>query len=208
MIINDKRLSGYINCLVISVKLFLYLFSISGVFGANCYLTQSVLFEYFTCDALLYPSSDLFVKLIVNLFTDLLSDIHSSDEDEEEISLDRRLWPSSEGYNNVFVSENENCDHYCACYGQHLLTSLEKVLEKSSTGNIHKTIETITEQCNRLIAIQTEAYNGFFIRQRSTVRLNLIIEFLRITKSLQGIQLEQLPQQWASHYQNKIIRLI
>ncbi|CAF0858419.1 unnamed protein product [Rotaria sordida] len=180
LIINDKRLSG--------------------VFGANCYLTQNVLFEYFTCDALLYPSSDLFVNLIVNLFNDLLNDIHSNDEDEEEINFDRRLWPSSEGYNNVFVSENESCDHYCACYGQHLLSSLEKILEKSSTININKTIDMIRDQCNRLIDIQIEAFNRFFIRQRSTVRLNLMIEFLRVTKSIQGIKLEQLPQQWTSHH--------
>ncbi|CAF4460853.1 unnamed protein product, partial [Rotaria sp. Silwood2] len=180
LIINDKRLSG--------------------VFGANCYLTQNVLFEYFTNDALLYSSSDLFINLIVNLFNDLLSDIHSSDEDEEEICLDRRLWPSSEGYNNVFVCENESCDHYCACYGQHLLSSLEKILEKSSIININKTIDIIRDQCNRLIDIQTEAFNRFFIRQRSTVRLNLMIEFLRVTNSLQDIKLEQLPQQWTSDH--------
>ncbi|CAF4999114.1 unnamed protein product [Rotaria sp. Silwood1] len=106
LIINDKRLSG--------------------VFGANCYLIQNVLFEYFTNDALLCLLNNLFINLIVNLFIDLLSDIHSSDEDEEEISFDRRLWPSSKGYNNVFVSENESYDHYCACYGQHLLSSLKK----------------------------------------------------------------------------------
>ncbi|CAM4851626.1 unnamed protein product, partial [Rotaria magnacalcarata] len=61
-------------------------------------------------------------------------------------------------------------------------------------------IAMIRDQCNRLIDIQTEAYNRFLIRQRSTVRLNLMIEFLRITYSLQGIQLEKLPQQWTSHY--------
>ncbi|CAF5029083.1 unnamed protein product, partial [Rotaria sp. Silwood1] len=71
LIINDKRLSG--------------------VFGANCYLTQNVLVEYFTNDALLCLSNDLFINLIVNLFNHLLSDIHSSDEDEEEITLNRRL---------------------------------------------------------------------------------------------------------------------
>ncbi len=192
MVINDKRLSG--------------------VFGANCYLTQNVLFEYFISDALLYPSSDLFINLIVNLFNDLLNDIHSNDEDEEEeeeISLDRRLWPSSEGYNNVFVSENESCDHYCACYGQHLLSSLENILEKSSTTiNINKTIEIIRDQCNRLIDIQLEAYQRFYIRQRSTIRLKLMIEFLRVTKSLQGVQLEQLPQPWICDNQDKIIPLI
>ncbi|CAF3828819.1 unnamed protein product, partial [Rotaria sp. Silwood1] len=88
LIINDKRLSG--------------------VFGGNCCLTQNVLFEYFTNDALLCSLNNLFINLIVNLFIDLLSDIHSSDKDEEEISFDRRLWPSSEGYDNVFVSENES----------------------------------------------------------------------------------------------------
>jgi hypothetical protein len=192
LIINDKRLSG--------------------VFGANCYLTQNVLFEYFTSDVLLYPSSDLFVNLIVNLFNDLLNDIHSNDDcdnDDEEINLDRRLWPSSEGYNNVFVSENESCDHYCACYGQHLLSSLEKILEKSSiTININKTIEIIHDQCNRLIEIQSEAYQRFFIRQRSTIRLKLMIEFLRVTKSLKGVKLDQLPQSWLCDNQDKIIPLI
>jgi len=191
LIINDKRLSG--------------------VFGANCYLTQNVLFEYFISDALLYPSRDLFINLIVNLFNDLLNDIHSNDEDEEEeeISLDRRLWPSSEGYNNVFVSENESCDHYCACHGQHLLSSLENILEKSATTiNINKTIEIIRDQCNRLIDIQLEAYQRFYIRQRSTIRLKLMIEFLRVTKSLQGVKLEQLPQPWICDNQDKIIPLI
>ena len=33
----------------------------------------------------------------------------------------------AEGYNNVFVSQTDGCDHYCACYGQHLFTSLEKL---------------------------------------------------------------------------------
>ena len=192
MIINDKRLTG--------------------VFGANCYLTQNVLFEYFISDALLYPSSDLFVNLIVNLFNDLLSDIHSSDDDGqegEELSLDRRLWPSSEGYNNVFVSENESCDHYCACYGQHLLEALEKILEKSSiTTDLNKTIEMIRGQCNRLIEIQSEAYQRFFIRQRSTIRLKLMIEFLRVTKSLQGVKLDQLPQPWLCDNQDKAVPLI
>jgi hypothetical protein len=54
---------------------------ILGVFDGNYYLIQNVLFEYFTSDALLYPSNDLFVNLIVNL----LSNIYSTDEDEEEI---------------------------------------------------------------------------------------------------------------------------
>jgi hypothetical protein len=177
LIINDQRLSG--------------------VFGANSYLTQNVLFEYFTSDALLYPTSDLFVNLIVKLFIDLLNDIHSNDEDKEEINFDRRLWPSSEGYNNVFVSENESCDYYCACYGQHLLSSLEQIIEKSSTIiNLNKTIDMIRDQCNRLIDIQLEAYQRFYIRQRSTIRLKLMIQFLRVTKSLQGVKLEQLPQPW------------
>jgi len=189
LIIDDKRLTG--------------------VFGANCYLTQNVLFEYFISDALLYPSSDLFINLIVNLFNDLLSDIHSSDEDEEDLSLDRRLWPSSEGYNNVFVSENESCDHYCACYGQHLLYALEKILEKSSiTINLNKIIEMIRDQCNRLIELQSEAYQRFFIRQRSTIRLKLMIEFLRVTKSLEGVKLDQLPQSWICDNQDRIIPLI
>jgi hypothetical protein len=108
----------------------------------------------------------------------------------------------------VFVSQNESCDHYCACYGQHLLSSLEKILEKSSGGNLSKTIEIIRDQCNRLIEIQCEAYERFFIRQRSTVRLNLMIEFLRVTKSLEGVKLEQLPQQWTCDNQNKTIPLI
>lgn len=167
---------------------------LTGVFGANCYLTQIVLFEYLTRDALSHPTSDLFVHLIGDLFTDLLRDIHSNDDEEEEISLDRRLWPASEGYNNVFVSENESCDHYCACYGQHLLVALEKILEKGSIPI--DIIGGIREQCNRLIEIQREAYERFFIRQRSTVRLNLMIEFLRITKSLQGVNLDKLPQLW------------
>ena len=192
LVMNDFRVIDFFFSFKSSIE---FLF-ISGVFGANCYLTQNVLFEYFTNDALGYPSSDLFVDLVVNLFNDLLSDIHSNDEDEEEISLDRRLWPASEGYNNVFVSENESCDHYCASYGQHLLSTLEKILEKSLIGNITKTIETIRDQCNRLIDIQLEAYKRFFIRQRSTVRLNLMIEFLRVTKSLQGVKLEQLPSLW------------
>jgi len=181
----------------------------SGVFGANCYLTQNILFEYFTSEALLYPSSDLFINLIVNLFNDLLNDIHSSDDnDDEETSLDRRLWPSSEGYNNVFVSQNESCDHYCACYGQQLLSSLEKILDKSSTININKTIEIIRDQCDLLIDIQLEAYNRFLIRQRSTVRLNLMIEFLRVTKSLDGVKLEKLPQPWTCDNQDKIVPLV
>jgi hypothetical protein len=182
LIINDKRLSS--------------------VFGANCYLTQDVLFEYFTSDALLYSTSDLFVNLIINLFNDLLNDIHSNDQDEEDICLDRRLWPSSEGYNNVFVSQNGSCDHYCACYGQHLLSSLEQILETCSTPNMNKTIEIIRDQCNRLIDIQLEAYQQFYIRQRSTIRLKLMIEFLRITKSLEGVKLEQLPQPWACDTQD------
>ena len=193
LIINDQRLTG--------------------VFGANSYLTQKVLFEYFIRDALLYPSSDLFVHLIVDLFTDLLRDIHSSDDDnegqEEELSLDRRLWPSSEGYNNVFVSENESCDHYCACYGQHLLISLEKIFEKASTTTIvDETIAMIRDQCNRLIEIQREAFERFFVRQRSSVRLNLMIEFLRVTKSLEGVNLEKLPELWKWDNQDKIIPLV
>jgi hypothetical protein len=196
LIINDKRLTG--------------------VFGANCYLTQNVLFEYFISDALLYSSSDLFINLIINLFNDLLSDIHSSDDNdggggdqEEDLSLDRRFWPSSEGYNNVFVSENESCDHYCACYGQHLLFALEKLLEKSSiTINLNKTIEIIREQSNRLIDIQAEAYQRFYIRQRSTIRLKLMIEFLRVTKSLKEVKLEQLPQSWICDNQDKPIPFI
>jgi hypothetical protein len=126
LLINDKRLSGILFLL----NIFIELICVLGVFGANCYLSQNVLFEYFTCDALLFPSSDL--------FNDLLNDIHSSDEGQ--ISVDRRLWPSSEGHNNVVVSQDESCGHYCACYGQHLLFSLEKFLEKSSGRNLSKTI--------------------------------------------------------------------
>ncbi|CAF5065490.1 unnamed protein product, partial [Rotaria sp. Silwood1] len=47
--------------------------SVNDVFGANCYLTQHFLFEYFTNDALLSSSNDLFINLIVNLFIDLLN---------------------------------------------------------------------------------------------------------------------------------------
>ena len=173
---------------------------LQGVFGANSYLTQNVLFRYFTLDALKHPSTDLFVDLIVKLFVDLLNDIHSTNDDQqdEELSFDRRLWPSSEGYNNVFVSENESCDHYCARYGQQLLETLEKILDKSPNqrNNLTKTIEIIRDQCNRLIEIQEEAYELFYIRQRTTIRLNLIIEFLRITQSLEGINLDKLPQLW------------
>ncbi|CAF2699654.1 unnamed protein product [Rotaria sp. Silwood2] len=61
-----------------------YLYKSSN--AESYYLTENALFEYFTSDAFLYPSSDLFVYLFVNV----LSDIHSNDEDEEEISLDRR----------------------------------------------------------------------------------------------------------------------
>jgi hypothetical protein len=177
---------------------------ILGVFGANCYLTENFFFEYFTSDAFLYSSCDLFVNLIVNLFNDLLNDIHSIVEDEQEVSLDRRLWPSSKGYNNVFVSQNESCVHY----GQHLLSSLENILEKSPRVNLSKTIEIIRDQCNRLIDIQLEAFNRFFTRQRSTVRLNLMIEFLCITKLLQVIDLEQLPEQGTCDNQDKPIPLI
>ena len=105
-------------------------------------------------------------------------------------------------YNYIFVSENERCDHYCACYGQHLLNSLEKILGICSTTNINKTIQIIRDQCNRLIDIQVEAYQRFYIRQRSTIRLKLMIEFLRITKSLEGVKLEQLPQPWACDTQD------
>ena len=192
LIINDKRLSG--------------------PFGANCYLTQNVLFEYFIDDALLYTSNHLFINLILDLFIDLLNDIHSNDENnnddvEQEINLDRRLWPSSEGYNNVFVSENETCDYYSACYGKHLLSALEKILEKfpTTTVNINKTIELIRDQCNRLIVIQVEAYQRFYIRQRSTIRLTLMIEFLRITNSLEGVKLEQLPQSWTCENSKEIL---
>ncbi|UJR24766.1 hypothetical protein I4U23_006140 [Adineta vaga] len=187
---------------------------LSGVFGANCYLTQNVLFEYFTQDALVHSTSDLFVNLIIELFTDLLNDIHSNADDDdggnnsEELSLDRRLWPASEGYNNVFVSENETCDHYCARYGQYLLYSLEKIYEKSSHENLNKTIDMIRDQCNRLIDIQLEAFNRFLIRQRSTVRLNLMIEFLRVTKSFQGVHVEKIPQSWLCDNQDKIVSLI
>ncbi|CAF2796819.1 unnamed protein product, partial [Rotaria sp. Silwood2] len=153
LIINDKRLSGYFH-----------------VFGTNCYLTQNVLFEYFTNDELLCSSNDLFINFMVNLFNNLLRNIHSSYEDE--ISMDRCLWPSS---------EDESCVHYCAL-------------------NINKTIDMIRDQSNRLILIQIETFNQFFIRQRSTVRLNLIIRFLYVTKSLHGIKLEQLPQQWTFHH--------
>ncbi|CAF2968746.1 unnamed protein product, partial [Rotaria sp. Silwood2] len=140
------------------------------VFGTNCYLTQNVLFEYFTNDELLCSSNDLFINFMVNLFNNLLRNIHSSYEDE--ISMDRCLWPSS---------EDESCVHYCAL-------------------NINKTIDMIRDQSNRLILIQIETFNQFFIRQRSTVRLNLIIRFLYVTKSLHGIKLEQLPQQWTFHH--------
>jgi len=38
--------------------------------------------------------------------------------------------------------------------------------------------------------------------------LKLMIEFLRVTKSLQGVKLEQLPQPWICDNQDKIIPLI
>ncbi|CAF4528269.1 unnamed protein product [Rotaria sp. Silwood2] len=137
-------------------------FSLLSVFGANYYLTQNVLVEYFINDGLLCSSSDFLINLIVNLFNDLLSNIHSSNEDKEEISLDRRLWPAaSEGYNNVFISENESL-------------------------NINKTIDMIRDQCNRLIDIQTEAFNQFFYN----TKINNLIKFLHVTKSIRGIKLE------------------
>ena len=184
---------------------------LSGVFGANCYLAQNVLFEHFTKDALSDTSSDLFVNLIVELFTELLNDIHSSDDEnggEEELSLDRRLWPASEGYNNVFVSENETCDHYCARYGEHLLDSLGQLLGKSSDENLKKTIAMIRDDSNRLIDIQSEAFNRFLVRQRSTVRLNLMMKFLRVTNTFQEVHFEKLPQQWICDNQDKRNTLI
>ncbi|CAF1479970.1 unnamed protein product, partial [Adineta steineri] len=110
--------------------------------------------------------------------------------------------------NNVFVSENESCDHYCASYGQYLLYSLERILEESAKENLKKIIDRIRDQSNRLIHIQREAFNQFLIRQRSTVRLNLMIEFLRVTQSLEGLTREQLPQSWLCDKQDKNIPLI
>jgi hypothetical protein len=66
---------------------------------------------------------------------------------------------------------------------------LEKIFDKSLREKI--------DQTNRLIDIQREAYQQFYIRQRSTIRLKLMIEFLRVTKSLQGVKLEELSQLWA-----------
>ena len=182
-----------------------------GVFAANCYLTQKVLFESFLAEAMLHPSSGAFVDLLAGLFVDLLADIHPDDGEEEEeheheISLDRRLWPASEGYNNVFVTENESCDHYGALYGEHLLSALKKLLEVSSGVTLPGLVERIIEQTSRLVDIQCKAYEQFFIRQRSTVRLKLMIDFIRITRSADPSQWQQLlPSSWTCNDQETLI---
>ena len=190
LIFNDERLSG----------LFLEIFSRFifschlGEFGANCYLTQNILFEYFVSDGLSSSSTDLFLYLLVNLFNDLLNEIRWNDD--EEMNFDG---PLSEGYNPVFASEYEICHHYSVCYGKHLLFSLKKLREKCLRINIDETIEMIKDQCNQLIDIQREAYQNFLVRQRSTIRLNLMIEFLQVTESLDELRLEQLPEPWINH---------
>lgn len=45
---------------------------------------------------------------------------------------------------------------YYECFGQYLLPSLEKLLEKCFQLNINKTIEIIHDQCNELIDTQTK----------------------------------------------------
>ena len=150
---------------------------------------------------MLHSSKVAFVDLLAGLFVDLLADIHSDEDEEEgqdEISLDRRLWPTSEGYNNVFVTENESCDHYCALYGACLLSTLKTLLEMSSAASLQDLVERIIDQTNRLIDIQCKAYERFFIRQRSTIRLKLMIDFIRITRSADPSQWQQLlPFSWS-----------
>ncbi|CAF3085097.1 unnamed protein product [Rotaria sp. Silwood2] len=58
--------------------------------------------------------------------------------------------------------------------------------KKSSIVNINKTIDMIRDQCNRLIDIQTEAFNQFFYN----TKINNLIKFLHVTKSIRGIKLE------------------
>ena len=129
LIFNDERLSG------LSPEIFSrFIFSCHiGEFGANCYLTQNILFKYFLSDGLSSSSStDLFLHLLI----DLLNEIHWNDD--EEMNFDG---PLSEGYNPVFASEYEICHHYSACDGKHLLSSLKNIREKCSTVNINETIE-------------------------------------------------------------------
>jgi hypothetical protein len=159
---------------------------------------------------MLHPSSAAFVDLLAGLFVDLLADIHPDEEDgeehEHEISLDRRLWPASEGYNNVFVTENESCDHYCALYGKHLLSALKNLLQVSSGETLHGLVERIIEQSHRLIDVQCKAYERFFIRQRSTIRLKLMIDFIRIARPAdQGQWQQMLPSSWSRNEQETLI---
>ena len=170
---------------------------LTGVFGANCYLTQSVLFEHFRRD--LQASAELFIPLLGELFADLLEEIHPDEQGEpEELNFDRRLWPSSEGYNNVFVAENETCDYYSARYGEYLLQALEQILQKDPSGRVHLSplIDKLVAQCTRLIEIQVNADKEFLIRQRSTIRLKLLIDFARITHSADRLPLDRLPRLW------------
>ena len=60
-------------------------------------------------------------------------------------------------------------------------------------------IEKFVKQFDQLIESQKDAYQQYFVRRRSTVRLNLMIEFLRIVKLLDRIQLDQLPRLWTNN---------
>lgn len=196
LIIDDPRLTGQFH-----LSPFILVFSLdsAGVFGANCYLTQTVLFDHFLADVVASP--EVYVPMLGELFGDLLEEIHPDDQGEaeaEELNFDRRLWPSSEGYNNVFVAENETCDYYSARYGDYLLHALEQILKKDPSSQVHLSalIGRIVTQCTRLIEIQVHAYDKYLIRQRSTIRLKLLIDFARITHSLDRIPVDRLPRLW------------
>ena len=202
MIIDDPRLTGQFHLslsLSLSHDILFVSLDSAGVFGANCYLTQTVLFEHFLGDVVTSP--EVYVPMLGELFADLLEEIHPDDQGEteaEELNFDRRLWPSSEGYNNVFVAENETCDYYSARYGDYLLHALEQILKQdpSSQRHLAPLIEKLVTQCIRLIEIQVHAYDKYLIRQRSTIRLKLLIDFARITHSLDRIPVERLPRLW------------
>ena len=77
-----------------------------------------------------------------------------------------------------------------------LLNVLEKLLEEGSNETLQTIIDKLVQHCNDLIDIQSDAYQHYYLRRRSTVRLNLMIKFLRITRSSDRIRLEKLPTLW------------
>ncbi|CAF1068116.1 unnamed protein product, partial [Didymodactylos carnosus] len=150
--------------------------------------------------------------------------VHTNGNEVSTVDCDldlkcRRQWPSSDGYNNVFVSRNEDVDHYSLLYGDHLLDIIDQYLETYKDASsclindLHVYTQKVYDQSQELVGILRLAYEKLNYTNRSHIRLYLLIKYLKIMEkhglcnTNVDMLVKTIPQYWLTKSLRNLLSL-